>query len=138
MSDFSAPALNALESFSIVNGDAEHEAVRPVVANLASGAKGGIATVVVDLEIDHFIVELLLASVNVEHSWFITFIEDLRLVVYDKTRLSHRGVSHEDDFDRLWTNRLFDGDRWFSSPSQSLQALSHYFRIFSINYKSIG
>ena len=91
--DLCAPALHAVQTDLVVDGHAEHEAVGPVVADLAVYTKVWIAAVVMDLELDLLTLELLGTAENIKYVRLVCLIEDLLLVVHDQTRLTHGAIA---------------------------------------------
>ena len=93
--DLGAPALHAVQTDLIVDGDAEHEAVRPVVADLSIHTKMRITAVIVDFELDLLSLELLGPTEDIKNVRLVSLIKDLLLVIHDQTGLTHSAVTDE-------------------------------------------
>lgn len=83
LADLGAPALHTVQTDLVVDCDAEHEAVRLVVADLTIHTKVRIATIVVDLKLDLFALELFRPAEDIKYVWLVSLIEDLLLVIND-------------------------------------------------------
>ena len=93
--DLCPPALHAVQTDMVVDGDTEHEAVGLVVANLPIHTKVWIATVVMDLELDLLPLKLLGPAEDIKYVRLVGLVEDLLLVIHDQTRLTHGAVADE-------------------------------------------
>ena len=86
--DLDPPSLYVLQTISVVDGDAEHEAVSFVVANLTIDTEVRVAAIVMDLKLYLLLFKLLWTTEDVKDVRFISFVENLLLVIHDQTRLT--------------------------------------------------
>ena len=99
--DLDPPSLHALQAVSVVDGDAEHEAVSFVVADLAIDTEVRVAAIVVDLKLYLLLFKLFRPTEDVQHVRFISLIEDLLLVIHDQTGLTNGAITDENKLYRL-------------------------------------
>ena len=83
--DLDPPPLHALQAISVVDGDAEHEAVGFVVADLAVDSEVRVAAIVVDLQLYLLLFELFGPTEDIKHVRLVSLVEDLLLVIHDQT-----------------------------------------------------
>ena len=91
--DLDPPSLYALQAVSVVDGDAEHEAVSFVVADLTIDTEVWIAAIVVDLKLYLLLFKLFWAAEDVQYVRFISLVEDLLLVIHDQTGLTNGAIT---------------------------------------------
>ena len=135
--DLDSPSLHALQAISVVDGDAEHEAVGFVVADLTIDTEVWVAAIVVDLKLDLLLFKLLWAAEDVKHVRLISLIEDLLLVIHDQTGLTHGTITDKNKLDRLLPCTCSFGSfgagfvhRWKLLPVLASTDSSHYCWLF--------
>ena len=101
--DLDPPPLHALQAVSVVDGDAEHEAIGFVVADLAIDTEVRVAAIVVDLKLYLLLFKLFRAAEDIQHVRFISLVEDLLLVIHDQTGLTNGAITDENELDRLFS-----------------------------------
>ena len=91
--DLDPPSLYALQAVSVVDGDAEHEAISFVVADLTIDTEVWIAAIVVDLKLYLLLFKLFWAAEDVQYVRFISLVEDLLLVIHNQTGLTNGAIT---------------------------------------------
>ena len=94
--DFDPPSLHVIQALLIVDGDAEHETIGLIVADLSIDTKVRISTIIVYLQHDLLLLELFGPTEHVQHVRLVSLIEDLLLVVHDEAGLTYGAVAYED------------------------------------------
>ena len=94
LADLRLPSNDVFEGGARIDGDTQHEAISPIVADLTVDTEMGITASVMDLQPNRLSFKSPLALEYIEHARLIVLREDLLLVINDQTGLTDGGVAN--------------------------------------------